>query len=237
MESAPFIRWSPTHLWVLSLVAIIAVTLIITARHLSPHNNTRLCRALALILGSTFIAEHIWNAFTMPHEEWIQHLPLHFCSAMAPVAFIALWWQKRWACAMVYFGVLAASIQALITPTLRVDFPDPRFIIFFWSHSMLALAALLIPLAMRWKARLKDVWRTLLYADLYLLCIIPVNLLLGTNYGFTQHSPVKGCLLDYLGAAPWYYLWLQLPALGLFWLMHLPVRPPALDIPGRKTRP
>lgn len=49
-------------------------------------------------------------------------------------------------------------------------------------------------------------------------------MLLGTNYGYTQGSPVPGCLLDYLGPAPWYYLLLQLPALGLFCLMTLPFR-------------
>ena len=225
MDSAePFVRWSGSHLWVFGLAAAATLSSILYCRRLSEDGKTRFCRALALLLAGTFIAEHIWNACAMPYEEWIQNLPLHFCSAMAPVAFIALWWRKRWACAMVYFGVLAASIQALITPTLQVDFPNWRFIFFFWSHSMLALTALLIPLALGWRARLKDVRRTVLYADIYLLCVIPINILLDTNYGFTQYSPVEGCLLDYLGAAPWYYLWLQLPALALFWLMRLPVR-------------
>jgi uncharacterized membrane protein YwaF len=60
--------------------------------------------------------------------------------------------------------------------------------------------------------------------DAYLVCIHPVNLLLGTNYGFTMESPVPGCILDYAGPAPWYYLLLQLPALALFSLMRLPVK-------------
>ena len=79
---------------------------------------------------------------------------------------------------------------------------------------------------MQWKARSKDILRSLLLMDAYLLAIIPINVWLGTNYGFTQKSPIPGCILDYLGAAPWYYLWLQLPALGLFFLMYLPLRAP-----------
>lgn len=223
-STEPFIRWSASHLWVLGVAAAATLSCILYCRRLTPELRDRFCRRLALLLAGTFIAEHLWNAWTLPHDEWLQNLPLHFCSAMAPVAFIALWHRKRWACSMVYFGVLAASIQALITPTLRVDFPSSRFIIFFWSHGFLALTALLLPLATGWRARGKDVVRSVLLGDIYLLCIHPINLLLDTNYGFTRYSPVKGCLLDYLGAAPWYYLWLQLPALALFWLMRLPVR-------------
>ena len=44
------------------------------------------------------------------------------------------------------------------------------------------------------------------------------------NYGFTMESPVPGCILDYAGPAPWYYLLLQIPAFGLFCLLRLPVR-------------
>lgn len=57
----------------------------------------------------------------------------------------------------------------------------------------------------------------------YAFCMVPVNLLLGTNYCFTQGSPVPGCLLDVLGPAPWYYLWLMFPAMLLFRLLMLPV--------------
>ena len=65
---------------------------------------------------------------------------------------------------------------------------------------------------------------SLLLMDAYLLCIHPVNLLLDTNYGFTMESPVPGCILDYAGPAPWYYLLLQIPAFALFSLLRLPVR-------------
>ena len=89
---------------------------------------------------------------------------------------------------------------------------------------MLFLSAVTVIYVQRWRARRKDILRSLLLMDAYLLFIIPVNMWLGTNYGFTQESPIPGCLLDYLGDAPWYYLWLQLPALGLFYLMYLSLR-------------
>lgn len=63
----------------------------------------------------------------------------------------------------------------------------------------------------------------LVMMDTYVLLIIPVNMWLNTNYGYTQGAPIEGTLLDYLGTAPWYYLWAQLPVLAVFRLLMLPV--------------
>lgn len=218
-----FVRWSASHWWALSIITLAAIILLLSG-HLYRNRRHNICLMLAGIIAIEFIWEHIRNAICMPHKEWMQNLPLHFCSAMAIVSFIALWKKKRWACAFTYFGVLSASIQALITPSLHIDYPDTRYFIFFTSHGLLMLAALAIPIIQKWKARPKDIIRTLLIADAYILCIIPVNLALGTNYGFTQHGPEGGSILDLLGPGPWYYLYLQIPALLLFALMYLPVR-------------
>lgn len=218
-----FVRWEGSHWWALGVVAL-ACGILLLSGHLYRNQRHRICRILAGIIAVEFVWEHIRNAICMPHEEWMQNLPLHFCSAMGVVSFIALWKEKRWACAFTYFGVLSASIQALITPALHADFPNIRYFIFFTSHGLLLLAALAIPCILKWRARPKDIIRTLLIADAYILCIIPINLLLGTNYGFTQHGPEGGSLLDLLGPGPWYYLYLQIPALLLFALMYLPVR-------------
>lgn len=218
-----FVRWSAAHWSALSIILLACAALLLLAAKYRNQKH-RICRILACIIAIEFVWEHIRNAIYMPHDEWIQNLPLHFCSAMAVVSFIALWKEKRWACAFTYFGVLSASIQALITPSLAVDFPNTRYFVFFISHGLLLLAALAIPFILKWKARPKDIIRTLLIADAYILCIIPVNLLLDTNYGFTQHGPAGGSILDLLGPGPWYYLFLQIPALALFSLMYLPVR-------------
>jgi uncharacterized membrane protein YwaF len=85
-------------------------------------------------------------------------------------------------------------------------------------------AALSVPLLLKQRARFRDVIISQLLMDAYLVFIHPVNLLLGTNYGFTMKSPVPGCILDYMGPAPWYYLLLQPLVLALFSLMYLFVR-------------
>lgn len=218
-----FIRWSPPHLIALALAILASACVLWRGSKLSRQGRYFLCRVLAAVIALQFIGEYVWRAFSDAYGSWQYNLPLHFCSLMSIFSIIALWQRKHWACAIVYFGVLAASIQGLITPAMAEGYPSMAFFSFFLSHSLLLIVALSIPVLLGWRAKGYDDLRSLLIMDAYLLCIIPINIHLGTNYGYTQGSPVEGCLLDYLGPAPWYYLWLQLPALALFRLMMLAV--------------
>ena len=92
------------------------------------------------------------------------------------------------------------------------------------GHGLLLVSALYLPLVLGWRSRPWDDIKTLLLCDAYLLLIIPVNIWLGTNYGFTRYAP-EGSILEYFGPAPWYLLTLQIPALAVLRLLYLTVRP------------
>lgn len=223
LAAHPFVRWGAPHLTALALAVFAAAAVLLLGRRLSQKGRFTLCRVLAVIVGAQMVGEYIWRFCHLDYGPWQYNLPLHFCSMMSVFAVIALWWRPRWACATVYFGVLTASIQGLITPAMADGYPSLAFFIFFLSHSLLLVVALALPVLIGWRARGYDDVRSILIMDAYVLCIIPVNIWLDTNYGYTQGSPVEGCLLDYLGPAPWYYLWVQLPVLAVFRLMMLPV--------------
>ncbi len=220
-----FIRWGTPHWGALAAILLGAAGVLLAGLRCGEQGRRHLCRALAAVILLEFVVEHIVRQLLDSYGPWQENLPLHFCSVMMVISAIALWQRTHWACAFVYFSVLTASIQALITPALLKGFPSVAFFFFFLSHGLLFVAALTIPIVLGWRTRRGDVLRCVLLGDVYLLCVIPLNIWLGTNYGFTQHGPVEGSILDYLGPAPWYYLWLQLPALGLFWLMSFAVRP------------
>lgn len=219
----PFVRWSTEHIYALVITIVIAALLLFFGSKCKEKARHCICRLLACVVAFQFISEFAWRAVSDAYGSWEYNLPLHFCSFMSIFAFIALWWRWRPACTLVYFGVLVGSIQGLITPAMANGYPSMAFFVFFIAHGLLLIVALAIPVLIGWRARGYDDVKALLLMDTYVLCIIPVNLWLNTNYGYTQGIPVEGTLLDYLGTAPWYYLWAQLPVLAVFRLLMLPV--------------
>lgn len=218
------VRWSASHWGAIIVTTMITLVIVGGAFRKSPAVRQKVCRALAVVTGLIYLADCSFILVTQHHGSWEQNLPFHYCSMMLVVATYALWTRNRTACLVLYFGALTACLQGMITPALERDFPTLRYFLFFCVHGILMPAALAVPLLLRIRARVSDALKSLLLMDAYLLCIHPLNILLGTNYGFTTASPVPGCILDYLGPAPWYYLLLQIPAFLLFALMALPIR-------------
>ena len=224
-EAEAFVRWSASHWGAVIVTAIVTFfTLWVGIKAQQQDKKNRICRILAVVVGLIYMGDSAYIIISQHHGSWEQNLPLHYCSMMLLVAVIALWTRNRTACWVLYFGALTACLQGLITPALDSDFPTLRFIFFFCLHGILMPAALAVPLLLKMRARFRDVLISLFLMDVYLMLIHPINLLLGTNYGFTMKSPVPGCILDYLGPAPWYYFLLQIPVIGLFGCMYLFVR-------------
>lgn len=224
METVPeFIRWSAAHWGALGMLAFVSLSLFVGGKRCTEAVRVYLCRGVAVVMLLLTAAEFAYRALESTPDPHREYLPLHYCSVMMFISAYALWTRAKWASAMVYFSVLTASVQALITPALHFGFPHPRYFFFFLSHGSLFLAALALPLLRDWRARKWDPVLTLALMDVYMLCVIPVNLLLGTNYGFTQEAP-PGSILSYLGPAPWYFFILHLPGLLVFYLLFLFVK-------------
>lgn len=220
-----FQMWSNTHLCTLLVIMLVTVGVIILGKSLTPPKRHQLCRGLAWVILLFYTFEYAWRFSQHSWPHILEHeLPLHFCAIMALLCFIALWWEPRWARSLVYFGVLSASIQGLLTPAITYGFPSVNFFLFFISHGLLMLAALCIPFLTDWRAKAKDPLRSVLLMNAYLVVIHPINLILGSNYGYTTAAPAGSILETLRTPAPWYYLWLELPALGLFCFMYLFVR-------------
>lgn len=225
-----FIRWSPAHCVPLIICALFCAFIVYAGKNWTEERRFRAARILAAFMAINLVIEYILRFSLDCYGDWKFNLPLQFCCLMGAMSIIALWTRKPWACGMAYFGIFSASIQAFITPALSEGVASLTYWLFFVSHGCLLLAGFAIPFLLGWRTKKWDDLKSLLRLDLYLIFIIPVNILLSTNYAFTQHGPAEGSIADYLGPAPWYFLCLQIPSWGLFYVLSRFVREPKLRL-------
>lgn len=174
-------------------------------------------------------------AFPLSQAAWVMGgdvpdlesaLPLHLCDVAAVVAGFALLTRRPMLCELTYYWGLSASIQAVLTPAVGYGFPHPVFFSFFSQHLAIVAAALALPLGLGWRPR-RPPWRTLvrvvLWTEAYVAVVLPLNFLLGTNFGFLAAKPPNPSLLDHLGPWPVYLLSMQAVGAAAFLLLTLPV--------------
>jgi hypothetical integral membrane protein (TIGR02206 family) len=164
-----------------------------------------------------------WNIGGDPapfHEAF----PFHLCGIVAFVAGFALLTRHHTLCALTYYWGLAASIQGILTPALDYGFPHPVFFVFFANHIAIVGAAVYLPAALGWRPQplLPTLGRVMLWSEVYFFTMLPLNFLLGTNYGFLREKPPNPSLLDYFGPWPWYLLGLQIALVVALFLLSLP---------------
>ena len=152
-------------------------------------------------------------------------LPFQMCDIAAIAAGFALLTHNRTLCRITYFWGLAATFQALLTPAITIGAAHPTFAMFFVKHFAVVGASLFLPLAAGWRPA-PPIWREAVsawaWANVYLVCAFPLNLVLGTNFAFFSHKPPNPSLIDHLGPWPWYILSFEVLSLTLFGMLLLP---------------
>lgn len=143
-------------------------------------------------------------------------LPLFMCDLVSLQLAWALFTGNRYLAEVGYIWSVAATTQGLLTPALKFDWHAPEFYTFFVQHGGAPIAGMVLvfglglgPLPGYFKRMVGWSWG-------YMLLIYPLNLLLGTNYGFINGKPDIPTLLDQMGPWPWYLIPLQLIVFGFY---------------------
>ena len=179
---------------------------------------------LAYLLFVSYPISIILSSALIPDLRWQSILPLHMCSILTLVAGLALISECPFLRAVTYFIATPVCAQALITPALAYRFPSPIFFEFFASHMLIVTAAFYLPLVMGWRPRKKDFVRAFFFGLAYMLAMLVINPLLGTNYGFVSNRPAGGSILDLLGEWPIYLFGMATVGFAGLWLISLPFK-------------
>jgi hypothetical integral membrane protein (TIGR02206 family) len=131
-------------------------------------------------------------------------LPLHLCDVNGLVAPFALLTLNRWARATLYFWTFTLTLQAFIQPLLSNGPAHLAFWAFWAGHTIIMASAVYDIAVLRFRPEWRDVGRVTIASLIYVAIVMPINLELGTNYGFIGDPPPDKVLPPFINAmGPW----------------------------------
>ncbi len=202
------------HIAWLSAIGLVSCLLVIGLRRsLISDRHVRII--LACIIAAGEFQRYYHDGISFPGN-----LPIQLCNLTAWAAVWACWTLSPLAIEIVYFlGVVGAG-SALMSPDMGSDWP-PRF---FITHGSIVIVAIALVYGRHMLFRTAAVWRVWAIGLTYLGFIWSFNLRFGTNYFYIGRKPATPSLLDLMGPYPDWVFVAALFALGLFWLLWLPIR-------------
>lgn len=206
------------HLTALALTAAAVWFLSRRAKQGAPAASKMPGIALAAITLSHFV----FGAWSCVDLDYDFAPPLHLCDFAAFAGVAAMLTRKPIFCELTYFWGMAGTIQGLLTPALRIGFPEPAFFAFFALHCGVVAMALYLVIGLRFVPRPGAPLRAFLWTQAYVAVAALGGWLFDENYGFLREKPENGSLLDLLGPWPYYIISLELLALALYSLLYLP---------------
>lgn len=223
MEEPTFHAFGPSHLIVILLTIVLPFALAFAVRRTKSRALERsICLTISALLLLNYVA-YLMVARRFGVTAWQKCLPMQLCDWAMFVIVVALWsGHKRWL-EIAYFWGIGGTLQALLTPNLRYDFPDLRFISFFVAHSGIIIGIVFLMSIYRFRPTPRSILRTFAWTEFYFVIAFSIDLLTGENYGFLLHKPEAASLLDFLSdSRPLYLVEFHLLAWVFFLVLYTP---------------
>jgi len=214
--------FGPLHLALIGAIALTCIVLsVLCRRALVDRRKVRLAIGWGLVIN-----ELIWWGFRYSHEGLhLWNLPFQLCDVTLWTSALACLTLAPRVVEFAYFGGLAGAGMAVLTPDLWSPWPTYPAIYFFIAHGGIVLAVSVLVFGRISPLRPGAVWRAFGMLLGFALAVGAIDAAAGTNFMYLCRKPKGASLLDSLGPWPMYLVAGAAVALGLFWLLWLPVRP------------
>ena len=181
-------------------------------------------RPVCFVLAAGLVGEEL---FRYAHDgmHFPNRVPIQLCTVVSWMAVLACFRRIPLLIEFIYFAGLPGAALALLTPDLRPTASSYDFIRYFFAHGCLLITLVVLVFGKKIPFRPGAPIRANGMLLVYCFLIMIYNKLFGTNFMYLMHKPNNPTLLDYFGPWPIYILAAEVVAIGLFWLLWLPVRP------------
>ncbi len=212
-----FKLFGPTH-----LVTVALIVVVLWGLYFFRNISDRAKRIVSWVMAICLIAdEPIYQYWRLSNGIWDlkEHLPLHLCSIIMPLAAIVLIWRNyRWyECVLMLAAI--GPVMSILTPNLDAyGFPHYRYCEFFFAHALMIAAMLWVTWCYKLMPTWRSVWNAMKILLGYAVVIFIINCCLGSNYLFINHKLPTASILDLL--PPWPgYLVVASFALLIWWTL------------------
>jgi hypothetical integral membrane protein (TIGR02206 family) len=216
-----FHSFGAQHLSALTVFALCMLATVWCIRNFDERQNLLFSRRISIFLVITVV---IFSAIKIYFNRFnlLIDLPISLCNLFAVLAPLLFWRPNQRRLEVIYFLVMAGTLQAMLTPDLYVGFPSNEFFKYWIVHGGLVVLVIHNIFAFQMYPRLKGILITFGWLNVYSLALYGLNLLMGANYLYLMHKPGNASVLDLLGPWPLYILVGELLAMVFFALFYLP---------------
>ena len=223
MVAQPFVIFSSSHL--LTLLVIISIAFLLPALIKNSSNDKKFL--VAKIMGISTIALELIKPFIWHYSmnfPWSTLIPIHMCNLSTLFIGIFLLTNKRLFFEVSFFWGIGGGINALLTPDIPKDFPDPQYILFFFGHGLLLVAIAYACVGLKNRPTLGSVKNGIYFSLTALPIIYLVNIILGTpaNYWYLATKPATESLFNLFPEPPLHIPVLIVLGVILFYLIYSP---------------
>jgi hypothetical integral membrane protein (TIGR02206 family) len=201
---ARFHAFGPSHWIAMALMLAVAAVLIAGTR---AANSALLDKIVRWTLAAFLLADWIAYLAMFYVNGWLaigNILPLNLCDWATVAVVVTLLHPNQRSYELSYFWALAGTLLASITPDLEFDFPDVRFLFFFFYHAVIIASVLYMTFGLRMRPVARSIGRVTVWTLSYIAVAGTADWLLGTDYGFLRAKPKVATLFDAMPPWPWY---------------------------------
>ena len=194
---------SMEHLFPVGVAILYFIILIKYAKQKPVEVQSKMIHYVSITICLSVISFHLIKIVNGNYN-FSEDLPLYLCSFLGLIIPVFTYYRKFWMFEILVFWVIAGTLQGVVTPDISEGFPSFDYFRYWIVHlGLLGVIAYAI-VVFKMKPKLKSVFKSFAFLQIYLLLMILLNDTMGSNYMYLNHKPKSASVLDVLGDWPMY---------------------------------